>query len=167
MLSKVSVLFKICNFLNWAGCIIFAAGIGILSISPGRFLGALAKSSSPESAAITLQTMQGLALLIIPTTYAAHRIFVAILSILETAKLGNPFVATNAVLLRSIGWALLAIQILDVAAGLLVIRFSEATGEYWGWSLAVTGWLAAALMFVLAKIFEQGAAMRDELAGTV
>ena len=91
----------------------------------------------------------------------------AVLSILDSAKLGNPFVATNAVLLRSIGWALLAIQTLDVAAGMLVVRFSEATGEYWGWSLAVTGWLAVALMFVLAKIFEQGAAMRDELAGTV
>lgn len=167
MLSKVTVLFKICNFLNWAGCIIFAIGIGILTISPDHFLAALTKGSSSESAALTLQTMQGLALLIIPTTYAVHRIFMAILSILDTAKLGNPFVATNAVLLRSIGWALLAIQILDVAAGMLVVRFSEATGEYWGWSLAITGWLAAALMFVLAKIFEHGAAMRDELAGTV
>ena len=48
MLSKVTVLFKICNFLNWTGCIIFAIGIGMLSISPDQFFVAFTKRYSPS-----------------------------------------------------------------------------------------------------------------------
>jgi Protein of unknown function (DUF2975) len=167
MLPNIKLLFKICNWLNWAGCIIYVLGIGILSISPDKFLAALGRAFTPNGAEMTLQTLQGIAILIIPTTYAAHRIFKAIGQIIDSAIQGEPFVVSNAALLRIIGWALLAIQFLDLIAGYLVMRFSDATGEYWGWSLAVTGWLAALLMFVLAHIFEQGAKLRDDLEGTI
>ena len=167
MLTKTKLLFRVCNWLNWAGCIIYVFGIMILSVSSDRFLAALGRIYEPNGAELTLQTVQGLAVLIIPTTYAAHRIFTAIGQIIDRAIAGDPFAVNNAALLRIIGWALLAIQVLDLAAGYLVMRFSEATGEYWGWSAAVTGWLAALLMFVLARIFEHGAALRDDLQGTV
>jgi Protein of unknown function (DUF2975) len=167
MLPNIKLLFKICNWLNWAGCIIYVLGIGILSISADKFLAALGRAFTPNGAEMTLQTIQGIAILIIPTTYAAHRIFKAIGQIIDSAIQGEPFVVSNAALLRIIGWALLAIQFLDLIAGYLVMRFSDATGEYWGWSLAVTGWLAALLMFVLAHIFEQGAKLRDDLEGTI
>ena len=167
MLTKIKLLFRVCNWLNWAGCIIYVFGIMILSVSSDRFLAALGRIYEPNGAELTLQTLQGLAVLITPTTYAAHRIFTAIGQIIDRAIAGDPFAVNNAALLRIIGWALLAIQVLDLAAGYLVMRFSEATGEYWGWSAAVTGWLAALLMFVLARIFEHGAALRDDLQGTV
>ncbi len=167
MLTKIKMLFRVCNWLNWAGCIIYVFGIIILSVSSDRFLAALGRIYEPNGAELTLQTLQGIAVLIIPTTYAAHRIFTAIGQIIDRAIAGDPFAVNNAALLRIIGWALLAIQVLDLAAGYLVMRFSEATGEYWGWSAAVTGWLAALLMFVLARIFEHGAALRDDLQGTV
>jgi Protein of unknown function (DUF2975) len=167
MLPKIKLLFRICNWLNWGGCAIYVAGVVLLSLSPDKFLASLGRMMSPGGAEITLETMQGIAILIIPTTYAAHRIFKAIGQIIDTAIQGEPFVVSNAALLRIIGWALLAIQFLDLIAGYLVMRFSDATGEYWGWSLAVTGWLAALLMFVLARIFEHGAQLRDDLEGTV
>ncbi len=167
MLPKIKLLFRICNWLNWGGCAIYVAGVAILSLSPDKFLASLGRMMSPSGAEITLQTMQWIAILIIPTTYAAHRIFKAIRHIIDTAITGDPFTASNAVLLRIIGWALLGIQILDLAAGFMVMRFSDVTGEYWGWSPALTGWLAALLMFVLARIFEHGAKLRDDLEGTV
>ncbi len=167
MLAKTKLLFRVCNWLNWGGCAIYVAGVVLLSISPDKFLAALGRMMPQGGAEITLETLQGIAILIIPTTYAAHRIFKAIGQIIDTALSGEPFTANNAALLRIIGWALLAIQVLDLAAGYIVIRFSDATGEYWGWSPAVTGWLAALLMFVLARIFEHGAQLRDDLEGTV
>jgi hypothetical protein len=36
-----------------------------------------------------------------------------------------------------------------------------------GWSFSVTRWLAVLLLFVLARVFEQGSRMREDLAGTV
>ncbi len=167
MLAKAKLLFRICNWLNWAGCVIYVFGIVLLSLFSDTFLQALGRAYTPQGADITMQTMQGIAVLIIPTTYAVHRIFKAIGSIIDSALNGDPFAANNAILLRIVGWALLAIQIFDLLSGYLLIRFSEATREYWGWSPALTGWLAALLMFVLARIFEHGAALRDDLEGTV
>jgi hypothetical protein len=36
-----------------------------------------------------------------------------------------------------------------------------------GWSFNITGWIAVLLLFVLARVFEQGAAMREDIEGTV
>ena len=36
-----------------------------------------------------------------------------------------------------------------------------------GWSFSATGWLAVLLLFVLARVFNEGAEMRYELEGTV
>jgi hypothetical protein len=35
------------------------------------------------------------------------------------------------------------------------------------WSFSPTRWVAVLLLFVLARVFEQGAQMREELEGTV
>jgi hypothetical protein len=60
------------------------------------------------------------------------------LQALVASAASDPFVPANAARLRRIGWALVATQL-----------------------------LAILLAFVLAAVFEQGAAMRDELEGTV
>jgi hypothetical protein len=35
------------------------------------------------------------------------------------------------------------------------------------WTFSVTRWIAVLLLFVLARVFEQGARMREDLEGTV
>lgn len=35
------------------------------------------------------------------------------------------------------------------------------------WNFSLTRWLAVLLLFVLARVFEHGTRMRDELEGTV
>ena len=35
------------------------------------------------------------------------------------------------------------------------------------WNFSLTRWLAVLLLFVLSRVFEQGARMRDDLEGTV
>jgi hypothetical protein len=35
------------------------------------------------------------------------------------------------------------------------------------WSFGLTGWIAVLMLFVLARVFHQGARMREELEGTV
>lgn len=88
--------------------------------------------------------------------------------IVDTVGAGNPFVGRNAQRLRTIGWMLLALNMLDVAAG-VVIRGgpSDANALGMGWEFSFTPWLAVLLSFVLARVFELGARMHADLEGTV
>lgn len=106
--------------------------------------------------------------LILPVMIAAHFIFKRLLAMLDTAVAGDPFTSANGARLQQIGWALLAIQLCDLAFGAAVTRIEAGMGDASsGWAPSVTGWLAVLLVFVLARIFEQGARMRDDLALTV
>lgn len=169
MLIRTITLLKVLNGLNWVGALLFFLLVSVTFIPAfgDGLVQHLQKTWKPETATFAVQIIQVIAVLLLPIAYATHRIFMAIIAILKTAIVGDPFIAENAGRLRTIGWALLVIQCVDVIAGILMIQFSESTGEYWGWSLALTGWLAALFMFVLAGIFKRGAEMREELEGTV
>jgi hypothetical protein len=169
MLTRTTSLLKVLNGLNWAGAVLFFLLVSVTFIPAfgDGLIQHLEKTWKTDHVADAVRIIQVIAVLILPIAYATHRIFMAIIAILKTAIAGDPFIAENASRLRTVGWALLVIQFIDLIAGILMIRFSETTGEYWGWSLALTGWLAALFMFVLAGIFERGAEMREELEGTV
>jgi hypothetical protein len=93
-----------------------------------------------------------------------------LMEIIKTVGEGDPFVAANAARLRLIGWVMVIIQV----AGVPISYYGNLMGEKFGsgydsdeLSLSVNGILAILLVFVLAHVFERGAAMRDELEGTV
>ena len=97
-----------------------------------------------------------------------HFVLTRLLTIVATVSTGNPFVAANAARLAAIAKALLALELLHFAAGAVAASVSSAAVPLnisWGFSL--TRWLAVLLLFVLARVFEQGARMREELEGTV
>jgi hypothetical protein len=97
-----------------------------------------------------------------------HFILTRLLMIVETVSTGSPFVAANAARLQAIAWALLALELTHYAVGALATGLSSASlpiNISWGFSL--TRWLAVLLLFVLARVFEQGARMREDLEGTV
>ena len=90
-----------------------------------------------------------------------------LLEMIDTVRAGDPFVARNADRLQTIAWALLGQQILQLLVGLIAGASSaEAHGLHLD-SLSTGGWLAVILLFVLARVFAEGANMRDDLAGTV
>ena len=98
----------------------------------------------------------------------AHFILTRLLMIVATVGTGNPFVAANAARLQAIAWALLALELTHYIVGAIAANVSSAAVPLnisWGFSL--TRWLAVLLLFVLARVFEQGARMREELEGTV
>jgi hypothetical protein len=86
----------------------------------------------------------------------------------ETARRGNPFLAENAARLRSVAWAVLGLEVLHLAAG-LVTRGVLARGEALDldWSFSITRPLCVFFLFVLAQVFEHGAALREDVEGTV
>ena len=92
----------------------------------------------------------------------------ALIRMLRTVEAGDPFVAANARRLHTIGWALLAVQLLDGVFGLVIHSLARTGADIAsGWSPALAGWLAVVLVFVLARVFGHGTALRDELEMTV
>jgi hypothetical protein len=91
-----------------------------------------------------------------------------LLMIVETVSTGDPFVAANAARLQAIAWALLALELMHYAVGAIAASVSSAAVPLnIGWGFSLTRWLTVLLLFVLARVFQQGARMREELEGTV
>ena len=81
---------------------------------------------------------------------------------------GAPFVAANASRLQRIAWALLALQLLGLVIGAIAKALSTpAHPIHVDAGFSVNGWLAVLLTFVLARVFAEGALMREDLEGTV
>ena len=88
--------------------------------------------------------------------------FSRLMAVVETVQFGDPFVPENAVRLKTIAWCALAGELLSLAFGMLASAMNAA-GSNIDWEFSATGWLAVALIFVLAWVFEEGTRMRDDL----
>jgi hypothetical protein len=98
----------------------------------------------------------------------AHVVLTRLLAMVDTVKAGDPFVSENAARLETMAWAILGMELLHFAVGAIASGVStEAQPIDLDWSFSFTRWLAVLLLFVLARVFEQGTKMREELAGTV
>lgn len=136
-------------------------GIGLVQAMLTRKYGAAAPIE-------TITLFMGTTLLLgLPICYAVERLLRALRAILHSVRHGDPFVRANAARLRTIGWMLLTIQLADLAFGgaRLVARMLQI--DYLDWQPSFTGWLGVLIAFVLAQVFEHGAAMREDLDGTV
>ena len=80
----------------------------------------------------------------------------------------DPFVPANAARLRHIGWSLVAVQLLALPLGSIARSIAVPTSQFADMGgISLNSILSILLAFVLAAVFERGAAMRDELEGTV
>jgi hypothetical protein len=96
-----------------------------------------------------------------------ERLFAALAAMLATIGAGDPFATANATRLRIVGWSMLALQVIDLAMGAAMWWAKRHGLEVLDWQPSLTGWLAVLIAFVLARVFTAGAAMRDDLAGTI
>jgi hypothetical protein len=98
----------------------------------------------------------------------AHILLTRLLAIVQTVRFGDPFVSGNAARLQTTAWALLGLELLHLAVGAIAAAASsKAQPLDIDWHFSITGWLAVLLLFVLARVFEHGTRMRDDLEGTV
>jgi hypothetical protein len=88
--------------------------------------------------------------------------------IIDTVRDGDPFVRANAHRLRQIGWVMVGVQVLGLPVGALAHTIGEHVKDmHVEGGFPLNGLLAILLVFVLARVFEQGAVMREDLEGTV
>ncbi len=90
--------------------------------------------------------------------------------IVDSVADGDPFVPANADRLKNMGWLALAMQALVIPATGLVIWFDalpQKPNVHYSDGNSLGGLVLAMLLFVLARVFRVGSAMREELEGTV
>ncbi len=160
------VVLRILIVVNWLGG---AAILALLVVIPNEqwIMSALKLSPSPEAGRVVmgLRAIALLGLAAIPLHYAVLK---RLLAIVETVRAGAPFVAKNASRLRSIAWTLLTLQLFSLVIGAIAKALSTPVHPiniHAGFS--INGWLAVLLTFVLARVFAEGALMREDLEGTV
>jgi hypothetical protein len=148
------------------GALILALLIASL-VAPGPVMSALGAPPTPANAALILG-MRLIAVIGIAAVPIAHTVLARLLAIVDTVWAGDPFIIDNAARLQTIAWAVLALEVLHLVVVIVAATVSTPqTPLDVGSRISVTRWLAVLLLFVLARVFEQGTRMRDDLAGTV
>ena len=115
---------------------------------------------------ILIPTLRVWVFLAVPVIAAVHIQLTKLKEIVETVRQGDPFVAENADRLRVIAWALLVTQVMHLVFGAMVHIARSANAEM-EWEFSLTGWLAVLLLFVLARVFKEGARLRDDLEAMI
>jgi hypothetical protein len=167
MLKAARTLLSGLNVLNWAVGILFIVFAALVTLVGSAAFIEVAEARNIAQPDALLNWLGWSAILMVPMIIAVHFIFTRLIRIIDSAGIGQAFSIANAERLTTIAWALLVTQLIDLAAGVLSTRTSALTGEYLGWSPSFSGLLAFILLFILARIFREGAAMREELEGTV
>ncbi len=160
------VVLRVLIVVNWLmGAVILA----LLVVIPNEqwIMSAFELSASPEAERLVmgLRAIAVLGLAAIPLNYVVLK---RLLAIVETVRAGDPFVAANASRLQAIAWALLALQLLSLVIGAIVKTVSTPAHPLdIDAGFSTNGWLAVLLTFLLARVFAEGARMREDLEGTV
>ena len=160
------VVLKLLVILNW---LFGAAILALLFIMPNEqwIMQAFKMTPSPEAERVVmgLRAIAVIGLITIPIYYF---ILKRLLAMVETVRVGDPFVAANANRLQAIAWALVALQLLGLVIWAIVkIISTPAHPVDIDAGFSVNGWVAVLLTFVLARVFAEGAVMRDDLEGTI
>ena len=157
LLVKLNIVFAV---------LIFALLISTF-ISAGPVFRALGAIPTPDSNGLFF-AMRGIMVIGILAAPVLHLVYTRLLAIVETVNDGDPFVSLNAMRLQAIAWAVLTLELMHGGVIMLANTVTVGTEKVdVGGKFSFTPWLTILLLFVLARVFDQGSRMRDELAATV
>ncbi|HEX8532644.1 MAG TPA: DUF2975 domain-containing protein [Allosphingosinicella sp.] len=166
-LPIASVTLRILIVLNWL--LVGVAVVVLLAFMPTeRWIMSALKLSPSAEADRLIMGLRTIAIVGLVTVPLNHAILTRLVAMVETVRAGDPFIAANADRLQTIARALLALQLLSLVIGAIAKSVSTPTHPlHLNAGFSVSGWLAVLLTFILARVFSEGASMRDDLEGTV
>lgn len=155
------------------------AGVFLLILMPVIFIfqdkitSELTANEVDYTGVVPVFVILGLFALLIMLLAGAFVFFGKLRAIIATVGEGDPFAPENADRLSVMAWLLLAIQVVMIPAGglgLLLAKWADEVGNSdvtIDAGLDLTGILMVIVLFILARVFKHGAAMREDLEGTV
>lgn len=157
-------LLRLLNLLT--GVLLVGMFIGSFLFEP-LFLQVFANKQPPRiDPGLLLPTLRVAVALTGPLIAAVHIMLSRLLAMIETVRSGDPFVPENAVRMKMIAWCLLVTQLYSLVFG-ATVAIMNAAGSNIDWKFSINGWLAVLLMFVLARVFEEGTRIRADLEAMI
>ena len=158
---------RILIVLNWIyGAIVLAILVGMFAAEQWTMTAlGIPPSAQSSSLIMGMRAIAVLGLVAVPLNLGMLK---RLVSMVQTVRAGDPFVAANAQRLQAIAWILFGQQMLSVVIGLIGDSVSTPAHPLdIDAGFSPSGWLAVMLTFVLARVFAEGARMREDLEGTV
>lgn len=167
------------TFLVWVITVAFAimalvlVGMVVVGIADGNSLSEALQEQFPGIGnVVAILVGAAVASAAAAALWLIRKFLLLLRTIVDTVRSGDPFIRDNAQRLRSMGWLLVIVTVIKVfIAGMIAWTAqyadpSELEARVSG-GIEFGGLLSILLLFVLAKVFERGADMREELEGTV
>ena len=168
---------KVITFIMQAGLAfggtVLAIAIPALLIFRNKVIDEFADATSNPEVAFPLLQLTGIMLIGLLIVVLLFVFFGKLRAIISTVGQGDPFAPANADRLSLMGWLMLGVQLAIFPAawlGMSLARFADEIEDAHltidgGWDLE--GLLLVIILFILARVFRHGAAMREDLEGTV
>ncbi|MCB2075826.1 MAG: DUF2975 domain-containing protein [Novosphingobium sp.] len=165
LLALARLAFGFVTGISLVAAVAFCLAVPFVLLIRDKVLAWLVAQGAPPEAIWGVVMLQ---LLAAAAGIFAFYFFRNLYRIIDTVGDGDPFVPENASRLMAMGWISIASHVLAIPLNLVsqwLRHFSDRFHVEFGLSLA--GVLLALILFVLARVFREGARMRDELEGTV
>lgn len=158
---------RIAQVANRAFMLAVALGLTLSLILSTQFAGIVSESLPGTDVPSAMTGMRLLMLLGVAMSVATEILLVTLGAITTSASAGDPFIAVNAQRLQKIGWCLFVLQLFEVPGALIARYFPSMGPAAPSGDFSIGGWIAVLMVFVLARVFAAGSAMRDDLEGTI
>lgn len=160
----IIVLMVVMSFV--AAALIVAAGY--IALDPSGLTIEFAKEGlAPPDASMLTAIIAVILLALIPIALIGL-FLLNLLRLVDSVGAGDPFVPVNAERLARMGWLMLGVQVAAMAIGAVTLWIGQRIdlGDV-DVGISGSGIALALVLFILSRVFRQGAAMREELEGTV
>ncbi|QFT76066.1 DUF2975 domain-containing protein [Erythrobacter sp. THAF29] len=133
----------------------------------------IAEKSADAAAAVPAFPLIGIMVVGVAVIALGFVFFGKLRAIITSVGEGDPFVPENADRLNLMAWLMLGMQVLLIPAGGFGLWLAKWADEVNNADVTIdagldlSGILMVVILFILARVFKHGAAMREDLEGTV
>ncbi len=166
--AKIATI--LCRVIIVIGMIALGIGGAIMLLAFGGFADEIARRFNPEDMG---ETTGAVLLIIVATMIALSLMYdfaTRLAQLIDTVGLGDPFTSENAARLARMGWLVVAIQVLGIPIMLLSTwlepRIKDGNFRFEP-EFSPEGIFLILILFILARVFRQGARLKADLEGTV
>lgn len=168
LLTAARILTGIAMGLAIFMCVLMLVLLPVMIVGQEEILKQLSAEAGKTIDWQTTAAIQSILVLIAIMAGMAYQWLRDLRRVIDSVGLGDPFVPENADRLAHMGWLTVGIELLSIPVGgigqWLAATIKDATSEF---GLSIGGILLALVLFILARVFREGARMRAELEGTV
>jgi len=169
LLKAVRIIVTILMAIMVAGFVALTIAMPIVFFSQSHVAEAMV-ADAPGTLATALTTIIAIMVLGVVILGLAFHFLQLLRRIVGSVGKGDPFITDNADRLNRMGWIAIAIELLKLPAGALalyLVPFFKTDTVAIDAGFSLSGILLALILFILARVFRHGAAMREDLEGTV